>query len=365
MLLQQIGGNAQSAEHETIKDLSEDWLYYHENEDAYLPLIQDENKVAAIHFHLPLPEHQNYHLYLQLVPESSIWINQKLIKIASSNVITWPIDSLIQLYGNKNIFISIYKPALKEQSLASYIIYEKGIAATTNTDLINFELRSTQNIYRDFFILGLIIILIIYTILLNIYARSFKTFYDISHTLSLNIREEYTFKGRAFNTSNITIILGHCFLIAYIVMLTIGFQESNQLINFESLNGAMWQWIVFTSIAFLIFLVKYWLINIIGGLFDLREIINRHYLEYLRMSKIFFAILFVVLCIIYLGFEVDIDKNHQVFINIAIVFLIIRVLLLFFKFMRSSSFKNFYLFAYLCSTEFLPLIIGLKFILNI
>jgi hypothetical protein len=365
MFLLPIDGNTQSTEHETIKDLSEDWLYYHENEDEYLPLIQDMDKVAAVHFHLPLPEYQDYHLYLQLVPESSIWINQKLIRIASSSIITWPIDSLINLYGSKNIFISIYKPASRKQNLASYIIYEKGIEATLSADIVNFELRKTQNTYRDFFILGLIIILIIYTILLNVHARSFKTFYDISHTLSLNIREEYTFKGRAFNTTNIAIILGHCFLIAYLVMVIIGFQESNQPLDFKSLNGAIWQWIIFSAIAFLIFLVKYWIINLIGGLFDLREIINRHYLEYLRMSKIFFAFLFVVLCIIYLGFEVDIGKNHQIFINFAIAFLIIRVLLLFFKFMRSSSFKNFYLFAYLCSTEFLPLIIGLKFILDI
>lgn len=358
---------SQEVKQETIKDLSEDWLYFDQNNNEYLPLLQpNSQEVPAIHFQLPLPEYRNYQLYMQLPAQSSIWINQKLVNIANSRIIKWPIDSLIKAWGSQSIFISVYKQGLTRSPVQTLVIYERGIVTDTeNLSFVDLVLRQTGNIYRDFFVLGLIIVLIIYSVIINIYSKSFKTFYDISRTLSINIREEYTFKGRALNNTNTIIIVAHSLLIAYLIMLIVGFEPGNQLVQIDSLDDVLWQWTLFSLIVFSIFLVKYWMVKLVGGLFDLKELVNRHYLEYLRMSKIFFALLFVILCIFYLGFEVDIEKNQQIFINFAIIFFIVRVIMLFFKFMRSSSFKNFYLFAYLCSTEFLPLVIGLKFILNI
>ncbi|MFW5760514.1 MAG: DUF4271 domain-containing protein [Cyclobacteriaceae bacterium] len=357
----------QEKEREVIKDLREDWLHYEQGSDEYIPLIQPDNKeISAIHFHLALPEYKNYQLYLELPPQSSIWVNQKLVKILQDQVTNWSIDSLIDSWGSQHIFVSIYKQGLAPSQIETLVVYERSIDKVSDDfSIIDRLMRQTGDFYRDFFVLGFIIILIIYTVIINIYSKSFRTFYDISRTLSINIREEYTFKGRALNNTNTIIILAHSLLIGYLTMLVIGFEPEIQLLSVENLIDALWQWVLFSGMVFLVFLAKYWMIKIIGGLFDLRELVNRHYLEYLRMSKIFFALLFVILSFFYLGFEVDIEENQRIFINFAIVFLLIRAIMLFFKFMRSSSFKNFYLFAYLCSTEFLPLVIGLKFILNI
>lgn len=358
---------AQHVEQETIRDLSEDWLYYDQNSNEYLPLVQPDNKdISAIHFQLALPEYKNYQLYMNLPRQSSIWINQKLVVITQEELLNWPIDSLVAIWGSQNIFISIYKQDLIPSMVETLVVYERSLVAQAeDLSVIDLVFRNTENVYRNFFVLGLIFILIIYTVIINLYSRSFRTFYDISRTLSINIREEYTFKGRAFNNTNAIIIMAHSLLIAYLIMLVIGFDPETKFVLVDELDDAIWRWLWLTVIVFFIFLVKYWMVRILGGLFDLKELVNRHYLEYLRMSKIFFALLFVILCVFYLGFEVDVDKNQQYFINFAIIFLILRVIMLFFKFMRSSSFKNFYLFAYLCSTEFLPLVIGLKFILNI
>ena len=296
---------------------------------------------------------------MHLPSKTSVFIDQKLIHYQSlKKTLAWSIDSLIEEFGKKELFFTLYRQELDPDQIETYIIYEEGLQGVNKArlDLINLIMRDHTNLFRNFFVSGLILLLIAYTIILNTFGRVFKNFYDIGRTLSLNIREEYTFKGRVFSTNNLVIILTHSFLMGFIAISLFGFS----LFNLENLGQAYSKWALISVIIFLAFVLKFWLLLIIANLFDLNAITNRHYLEFLRMSKIFFGILFILMLILFLGFEIDLRNNYEFLKNLIIIFLVLRVLLLYFKFIRSSSLKNLYLISYLCGTELIPLVIGLK-----
>lgn len=355
---------------EAIKNLKEEWLIYDQGSQTYLPYYENffEN-THAISFNIDLRLFKNYQLYLGVPSNSTIFYNQRLSNLyLSDTIMILDIDSISTLYNEKELFVTIYNPEQSVTNSNTYIIYEKGLTDATQVaaELINVIPRNNYQGLNDFFVLGLIIILIIYTILLNSFTRHFKSFYDLTRTLSLNIREEYTFKGRAFNTTNIIILAAHSILLAFlgIIILTYGLSGSSDINSF-TVGKMLPKWLFYSAVLFIALISKYWLVATIGTLFNLRDIINRHYLEYIRMSKVFFAIILLIFIIALLGFEINIFITNNFVKNLIIVFFIIRVLLLYLKFMRSASIKNLYLFSYLCTTEIIPLVIGLKYFTNI
>ncbi|MCK5466930.1 MAG: DUF4271 domain-containing protein, partial [Cyclobacteriaceae bacterium] len=92
--------------------------------------------------------------------------------------------------------------------------------------------------------------------------------------------------------------------------------------------------------------------------------INFYFIEFLRMAMIFYSIMFVILSYTVINKFYLVDILLESLIFIVIFFNLIRFIIIYFKFRRSITMKSLHLFSYLCTTELIPIIIGLKFFLK-
>src|SRR5690606_34292967 len=125
-----------------------------------------------------------------------------------------------------------------------------------------------QTIITDFFVFGLVMLLIMYAIISNLFFKKLSSFYDISRTFSLNIREEVTFKGKIFDGTNTPILVAYSFLLSYVSIILIQFLDIYQL-PLRQFGMMALSWMILAFLIFLFFIFKYWLLLLVGALFKL------------------------------------------------------------------------------------------------
>jgi hypothetical protein len=350
-----------------VSDLRDQWLIYDEKQETYVPFL--ENTLEGRHsisFAINLNTNKNYSLHINSPANTSILFNQQLIAHSSINKAHhYNIDSLNKIYKG-NLLITLYNPDFKDESHLFTAIVSQGDNTLANhtsglKDQIQFARRNNSG-FSDFFVTGIIVLLFFYAVLINVFGKKIINFYDIGRALSFTIREEMAFKGKIFDGANIPILVVHSFLVSFVGII-IFIASGINYFTIDSFFSALLFWAISTVAIFILYIFKYWLLVLVGSLFKL-PFINRHYLEYIRLSKIFFTLILFLLMIFYLGLGQEINNIGSLMVGAVVSFFAIRVILLYFKFIQSSSFNNLYLFSYLCSTEILPMVVGLKILLS-
>lgn len=349
-----------------IHDLRNDLLVFDEAGRSYVPFVGESiANETSVSFMLDVQKHKNYNLYVQAPAGTSVFLEGKLIAVADTRKdMFFGIDSLGRMYDKDSLLTTLYNKRFGDQHVTIAISRfkdEKSADEKAGTVDIEFNRRETSD-FPDFFVLGIIILLIVYALVINFFNKKFLSFYNLGRAFSVNIREEVAFKGKIFDGDNLPIFLAHSLLVAFVgIFLLLAIDAETPVIS--GFGRAFRYWFIIAFLVFIFFILKYWLLLLLGQLFKL-PFVNRHYLEYVRLSKIFFAIAFLAIVILYMGANLELFNIGPIMAKFLILFLILRVLLLYFKFSNSSSFKKLYLFSYLCSTELLPMIIGLKILLN-
>ena len=113
--------------------------------------------------------------------------------------------------------------------------------------------------------------------------------------------------------------------------------------------------------VFVIMVMKYFFIGLVGQLFNLEKIVDLHYFKIVQASSLFYSALVLVLSILFMQYLPN-DFNWQVYLFTPIVaFYFIRIFILYFTIIRSIPKQSLYLISYLCIVEILPVILGIRF----
>ena len=113
--------------------------------------------------------------------------------------------------------------------------------------------------------------------------------------------------------------------------------------------------------VFVIMVMKYFFIGLVGQLFNLEKIVDLHYFKIVQASSLFYSVLVLVLLILFMAYFPN-DFNWQVYLFTPIVaFYLIRIFILYFTIIRSIPKQSLYLISYLCIVEILPVILGIRF----
>jgi len=113
--------------------------------------------------------------------------------------------------------------------------------------------------------------------------------------------------------------------------------------------------------VFVIMVIKYFFIGLVGQLFNLEKIVDLHYFKIVQASSLFYSALVLVLSILFMQYLPN-DFNWQVYLFTPIVaFYFIRIFILYFTIIRSIPKQSLYLISYLCIVEILPVILGIRF----
>ncbi|MDQ3394296.1 MAG: DUF4271 domain-containing protein [Bacteroidota bacterium] len=355
-------------EHLLIKNLKNDLLVYDEDLKNYLPFISgSELKFPTLSYYCNLRLYAGNKIQHCLPKGSSIFIDQKIIDFfPETGCKILSIDSLLNIYENDTVFITLYNTNLDTKNLDVSIISDRKALTTQiqKSDTFFLAISREFNEFNDFFIIGLIILMILITVLYNGNLKYFLDFYNLPRALSIKIRKENYLSVKNISGTYLLFLIVHSFLVGFVSIILVHYNKDFQdLLEFVETNtfwAASLSWVQISLFIFLLFILKYILVKGISQLFNIKSFSTVHYFDFIRMSIIFYLLLLIILSILMFSFGYDAHSWSQPILTSIIIFFIVRMVVLFFKLYKYAPFRNLHLFLYICSTELLPLMVGFK-----
>ncbi|AKD56411.1 DUF4271 domain-containing protein [Spirosoma radiotolerans] len=353
-----------------VHDFRDDFQVYDEGAKAYIPYILEQHAgQTALSAYVDLESNRHYSLLISTRRDGYLFINAALKrKLIADRWEVLSIDSLFRVYRQPEIFLTIYgAPGLDDKRV--FIGYPK--SATQKQVVLgddNLSVRPRpQTIYDNFLSLGLLFLLATHACLFALYHRAFLRFYSLQDLISFRAQEESFLINRPLSSTNLLFTLNLGFVIGYLII----FVQSRNLDVFASrtllLGEQHFGWLIgefflVSGVAFLSLIGKYVLLEVMGGLYKLQDIIHVHYFKIIQSSLLFFTALALLLSIIQFNAPMLPWVPNMLLLPL-IGFYLGRLFLLYLVIRSLEPIKNLYLFSYLCIVELIPLIIGLRFAL--
>ena len=353
-----------------IHTFRDDFQVYDEAAKAYIPyIVEQHGGETALSAYVDLESNRHYSLLVSTRQDGYLFINAALKRKLRAG--TWQvlsIDSLFRVYRQPEIFLTIYgTPGLDDKQV--FIGYPK--SATQKQVILrddNLSVRPRpQTIYGNFLSLSLLFLLATHAFLFTFYHRAFQRFYSLRDLFSLRAQEESFLINRPLSSTNTLFALNLGFVIGYLIVFVQSrnldvFASRTLLLGDQHMGWLIGEYFLVSGLAFLSMMGKYVLLEVMGGLYKLQDIIHVHYFKILQSSLLFFTVLAFFLAIV--AYNVPaVTWSSNVLLIPLIAFYVARLMLLYMVIRSLESIKNLYLFSYLCIVELIPLIIGLRFAL--
>jgi hypothetical protein len=364
-----------------VHEFHYDWQIYDHKYNAYVPYLQEKHgSLNAASMPLELHAYEGYELVFYTEQEVYVFINAALQKRFDADTwVTLPMDSLLAVYRNapqqstavntSQVFLTFYSPSGLLPLPTAFIGHKKNVqekAATAAPTLTVLPKRASA--FQYFLIIACIFILANYAFLYNLHPTAFARFYSIKSLFGTSYRDGVAPVGKPLNGINLLFLLNHGFLLALLYMLV---REGSRHLFFteqvlrtqESLPDYLYNFGLIGVAVFFLLICKYLGTYVLANLLRLDKIVNVHFFEYIHYSKIFYTILVPVLVLIFTSYPVWIDKADNLLVALIVGFALIRILLISLRLNKLAPHRNLYLFSYLCVTELVPLLAGIKILL--
>lgn len=376
-----IEANSQTVgENKLIQGLEDQWLIYNAGYKGYIPYFSKEHGVQpTLSLYINLKKYSHYSLLLQTKQPTHLFIQSQLCRILpAQNKTILNIDSLQKQYKLSSLLITLYNPDGYSEPPIAQIIYTNEVKSDIKLDTEDNSLSATTknslqprlrdlSEFPDFITVGLVFLLAFYTFLLNYHPKAFQrnfSFYDI---FSVDTREDATLIAKPLSQINILFILAHSMSLTLFYMIAQRYSESffvnvlpMQLSDsFSSLFG---YFAICTGLIWILLICKYFFVYAVGVVFGINNVASVHYYEYLLFSRIFFLVVVPLQFILMLSFPQWLIGLLKIVVVGLFIFNVIRVITISSVLNKITSFRNLYLFSYLCATELIPLLIGVKFL---
>ena len=353
-----------------VHDYHDDWQVYDDRMKSYIPYISEK--------HLGYPSHTvfcdiqsnrgyNILVYAQKA-DNFLFINGSLRqKIPVGKWMVLSVDSLYRAYEQPIIYITLYgsndiddkklmlgyKRSLNQRPI---VLAESGITAKPRT----------PTPYRNYIVLVSMFILVFFSYLSNSYIRAFQRYFNLKDLFNTFTREQSSLINKPLNRMNVMFIILLSLIISLFYMLLQSkgihvFGGRTILQEGDTLGVLLSNYFRISLAVFVIMVMKYFFIGLVGQLFNLEKIVDLHYFKIVQASILFYSALVLVLSILFMQYLPN-DFNWQVYLFTPIVaFYFIRIFILYFTIIRSIPKQSLYLISYLCIVEILPVILGIRF----
>lgn len=353
-----------------VHDYHDDWQVYNDRMKAYIPYITEQHVGYPSHtVFCDIQSNRGYNLLVfSKKADNFLFINGSLRqKIPVGKWIVLNVDSLYKVYEQPIIYITLYgsndindktlllgyKRSLNQKSI---VLAEAGITAKPRT----------PTPYRNYIVLVSMFILVMFSYLSNSYVRAFQRYYNLKDLFNTLVREQSFLINKPLNRMNIMFIILLSLIISLFYMLLQSkgisvFSGRAILQEGDTLGVLLSNYFRIGLAVFVILVIKYFFIGLIGQLFNLEKVVDLHYFKIIQSSILFYTGLVLVLLILFLDyFPYDFDWEFYLFTPV-VVFYLIRFFILYFTIIRSVSIQSLYLISYLCIVELLPVILGIRF----
>lgn len=353
-----------------VHDFQDDFQVYDERTKAYVPYIAEQDaSQTALSLYLDIESNRHYSLLIYSRQEGYLFINAALKRKLRAN--EWQvlnIDSLYRTYRQRELFLTIYGSAgLSGKSL--FIGYPKSATqkpVVLRDDNLSVRPRS-RTIYENFLVMGLLFLLASHAFLFAFNQRAFLRFYSLRDLFSLRSEEESFLISRPMSGTNLLFVLNLSFIVGYLIVFIQSrnldvFASRELLLGSQQMGGLVSEFFLLSGGIFISLLGKYAVLEVIGGLYKLQDVVKVQFFKILQSSLLFFTSLTVILLVAAYNIPTLVWQQNALLL-LLLAFYIARLALIYVVIRSLEPIKNLYLFSYLCIVELIPLVIGLRFAL--
>ncbi|MCC5944526.1 MAG: DUF4271 domain-containing protein [Bernardetiaceae bacterium] len=375
-------GVCQSVEAESvlIKTLSSEWLHYDNSLQAYVPFLPSfQRQVRTLHLPLAIDSKRSAY-FLQLESEKGDWVfvnNKLFFTFSKKSKECWALQDLKNQFVGDTLLISLYRPMSNEafkQLPAIYILQNcSDLSESKKNENIQQQIQQKERaiirpemqqqdwltIYA-FLLLGLSLLLshvmsplISRQAFADIWDFFFKPQYVLKRTGTLLFVSYALFY--ALSMGFIVLLLG-----TYIDL----FADDYIVLPLRTtFLRVLLDWLALSLVFLVTVVLRYLIIQFLSYLFFDRESVSDVHLQAHVYSGILIANIVLVGSLL-LSTKIEfLPPSHRLFYFYVLIGLIVlRSLFIVYHVHKSIAFRKFYLFLYLCASEYIPLFFAAEII---
>lgn len=346
------------------ENLNTNWVYYNEKHAQTFPFFKNSHQSPfAIHLTLGLNYGNKVYLKMPISKNTSLFVNNKFVRhYATAETEYFSIDSLRYAVQSDSLHLTFFNAqGIRQPPDASVGYLHRDMHNTMN---INKILTRHKNNTAEYIKLLVILVFVSFVVLHSLFPSELKDFYNLPLMLTFRFTDTILAKYRSFTKPQTLVVLYKAGLMAVLLLIFIRYYHNPFATDFLARINPLYGWLIlFCGVIFLLFL-KFVLISLISFLFGMADKINFYFVEFFRMAIIFYSTLFILITYIMINHLYLLPNILGGLIVYVIIFYLLRFIILFFKLRSTATIKNLHLFSYLCTTELIPMIIGLNFFLN-
>ena len=363
---------AGTPDYKTAYTLEDQWVVYDDSYGGYVPYFRRRYGVQpTVSLILDLKKYRQYRLLLQVPQQTHVFVQSRLSQtLPASGTLVLNIDSLQKTYKANSVLLTLYRPDGHIDLPSAQVVYASQSAAKAAPSA-SMAIGTTQpklrvaSGFRDFATLAAIVLLVVYTFLLNYYPKAFQRNFSLQSIVALDLRGDATFLAKPLNQVNLLFIAAHSMLLSLFYLVGQRYSGSFfvNLLPFEASDAFYGLWVYFTAltaIVFVLLVVKYLFIYGMGVVFDMDNTASPHYHEYLIFSRLFFLVAVLLQFIVLVTYPQWLLPLMPLVLASLVLLNIVRILTIGSVLNKLTAFRNLYLFSYLCATEVIPLLVGVK-----
>lgn len=356
-----------------VADLKNDWLTYSNQYKNYVPFSRGVNEAElSVSLLLDTRRYRRYELLLSSARENYLFVEGALqTKLAPDEWLVLDVDSLRQVYRKDQILLTLYGSSGIENKTAMIgharhqpnALNEVPFAA--RTPIINIKPLAASP-FRDFSVLVMLVLLVLTLFTYTVTPTLYRRFVSPADFVDLGERNDFYQFNRPYSPLVVQTALAVSIAMAYILLFLSHFgvepfYYSSLLSESESLARLLFDLAKFTILFMVLFFMKYLLMSMVGGVLNLGRAISTHYIKALQISYLFYGLCMLLFFGVFMQMPVWFETAKSYIVYGFVAYYAVRFVILYVFNNYSGRFTNLYLFAYLCVTEIIPLIIGVKF----
>ena len=349
-----------------VKDLKHQWLTVDRSGKQYIPYIQGRPLSYPV-LGLILDRGDGSGLIFRVcVPVgTSVFINNMIVSRSDTGgCIYYDMDSLSSIYSDQSLFFSFFKRNLDPGAVTTTLVTRQPLTEFQGVTNPTIQItRRYQDQFADFFVVAILLVTAFYAFLINRYPKGHRDFFNFSKAFSLTLKEEKVLTQRNMSTANILFFCLYGMAIALVIILFWkvfdGIPEMFEFISLNTFKSCFFGWLGLSLIAFCVVELKYLLIKILSSLLNVDKIAQIHFFDFMRIGLIFISLTLIAASALYLS-SMNQFVLFTVLLYLFIILLVVRIVIILFKLIGDSSFRKIHLISYLCTTEILPLLIGIR-----
>lgn len=342
-----------------VQDFSKEWIFY--NGSEVLPLVKKSDfRGNIISFNVDKVSIQDALILISHPKNYSVFINQELVVTGANDVYLNIADLGVNSSEiNLTVFSKELNPYLLKTTALKLV--EQSLAPLS-TDVVIINPRSKQA-FKSVYITAWIIVLIYLATLLTLYPRTLDEYFKVTRAFSPRELDENLLKNRVFTGINISFYVFISLSVGLLIISTIHlsslFPEQLRYYPTTMLEG-LGNWLFISILVLVSIFLKYVILSVFTGLFQLKDFLSNHFYNFLRLGLIITMPLNVCMGIAYFGIYQYPHSMYQSVYSLLLYASLVVVVVIYIKLMNSGGYKNLHLFSYLCGTELIPYVIILN-----